>query len=81
MILGKTHIGDGRQIGICTTCRQWVNPQNHMCKEEMLGRVEQRSANLDDLLLELKFELKLVSALLTNTLQIAGSTEIKQGAS
>ncbi len=70
MIVGK--LSDGEN-GMCTTCHRWVNAREHLCKDEMFGQVEQRSANLDDLLLELR----LISSLLTHILQIAGSTELE----
>ena len=61
----------------CSKCNRIVGHNvRHICVEqvdmdEIFGQVEQRSANLDDLL----SELKLVSSLLTHILQILSSTE------
>ncbi len=71
MIIGKEGKRGKDDLGFCTTCQQWVHLYTHMCREEMFGTRERRSANLDDLL----SELKTISALLTAILQIAGSKE------
>ncbi len=64
MIVGKTHKGKADQFGTCMTCYQWVDTRDHICREAM-GQSRQRSANLDDLL----FELRIISSLLTRIIR------------
>ena len=72
MIVGKLDDRGEIGMGTCMTCHRWVNARDHICRKAM-GQTRQCSANLDDLLLELR----LISSLLTHILQIAGSTELE----
>ena len=54
MIVGRLNEqGVAEEVGMCVICNRQVNIRKHICREAM-GQTRQRSANLDDLLFELR---------------------------